>query len=152
MKKGMHILPRQRGRSLVELGISMMVILWLLAGVVDFGIGFFSYVSIRDAAQEGALYGSIVYDPIHPEYTVDDFEAMIIDRVQNSSSAPVNLKSESVQVEVIPPSPWCAGYPLTVAVAYEYPITMPLTGIITGPTITLRSSATSTLLLPGCSP
>jgi len=52
--------PRgKRGQSLVELSISLMVILMLLSGAVDFGMALFSYTTLRDAAQEGALYGSI---------------------------------------------------------------------------------------------
>ena len=50
---------QQRGQSLVELAISLMVILMLLMGAIDFGIALFAYVSMRDAAQEGAVYGSI---------------------------------------------------------------------------------------------
>jgi Flp pilus assembly protein TadG len=156
MNKINQIHPRQNGQSLVEMGLFMLVLLWLLAGAVDFGIGFFSYVAIRDAAQEGALYGSIVYDTVydedHPEYTlVNNLISLITDRVENTSSGPVDLKSASVQTEVIPPSAWCAGYQLAVNVNYDYPISMPLIGIITGPTINLRSSATSTLLVPPCS-
>ncbi len=49
---------KQRGQSLVELAISLTVMLLLLAGAVTFGMALFSYVAIRDAAQEGALYGS----------------------------------------------------------------------------------------------
>ncbi len=49
----------ERGQSLVELGISIVVLMWLLAGAVEFGIAFFQYIQIRDAAQEGALYGSL---------------------------------------------------------------------------------------------
>jgi Flp pilus assembly protein TadG len=147
-----HFLHRQLGQSLVEMGLFLLVLLMLLAGAVDFGIGFFSYVSIRDAAQEGALYGSIVYNKDHPEYTVADFRTMIIDRVQNTSSGPVNLKSSNVQVEVFPPTIWCAGNPLRVNVSYQYPISMPLIGAITGPTINLKASATSTILIPPCSP
>ena len=52
----------QRGQSLVELAISLMVILMLLMGAIDFGIALFAYVSMRDAAQEGAVYGSIEPD------------------------------------------------------------------------------------------
>jgi hypothetical protein len=48
-----------RGQSLVELAISLTVMLLLLAGAVTFGMALFSYVAIRDAAQEGALYGSM---------------------------------------------------------------------------------------------
>jgi Flp pilus assembly protein TadG len=150
MIKKFAIVPRQHGQSLVEMGLLLMMLLWLLSGVIDFGIGFFSYVAIRDAAQEGALYGSVVYDPDHPSYTVDDFRAMITERVQNSSTAPVDLTSSSVQVVINPPATWCAGNPLRVDVSYDYPIMMPMVGILTGPTITLRASATSILLVPLC--
>ena len=49
----------ERGQSLVELAISLVILLYLLSGAVEFGILFFQYVQLRDAAQEGALYGSI---------------------------------------------------------------------------------------------
>jgi hypothetical protein len=151
MKLRIHTHTLQRGQSLVELGLMLMIILWLLAGAIDFGVGFFSYVAIRDAAQEGALYGSIVYDKNHPGYTVNDFKTMIEARVRASSSAPVDLTSTSkIQVKVIPPGTWCAGNPLRVNVTYLYPIMIPMVGIITGPNITLRASATSALLVPSC--
>ena len=139
MKKRILIRPRQRGQSLVELGLTLMILLWLLSGAVTFGIGFFSYVAIRDAAQEGALYGSI--DP------TGDIEM----RVRSSSSAPVNLAdTTTVHVTVTPPVSVCAGNPLTVLVTYDFPVTMPLIGTITGPTMLLQAVATSTLLLPYC--
>jgi Flp pilus assembly protein TadG len=138
-----HLLPsRQRGQSLVEMALTMMILVWLLAGAVDFGMGYFSFVAIRDAAQEGALYGSI--DP------TGNIEA----RVRASSSkAPVDLNDLiNVRVTVLLPGTVCAGNHLTVSVAYDYPITVPLVGILTGPTITLTSSSTSTILLPSCTP
>src|SRR3990172_6767016 len=49
----------ERGQSLVELALSLTVILLLLAGAVDFSIAYFSFSAMQDAAQEGALYGSI---------------------------------------------------------------------------------------------
>ena len=49
----------ERGQSLVELGVSLVILLILLAGVVDFGRLAFHYLSMHDAAQEGASYGSI---------------------------------------------------------------------------------------------
>ena len=132
------------------MGLLLIMLLWLLSGVIDFGIGFFSYVAIRDAAQEGALYGSVVYDASHPSYTTSDYVAMIIERVENSSSQPVDLHSSSVQVQVTPPSTWCSGFPLKVDISYDYPIMMPMVGVVTGSTITLRASATSVLLEPQC--
>ena len=50
----------QGGQSLVELAITLTVLLVLLSGAVSFGMAYYSYVAMRDAAQEGALYGSFM--------------------------------------------------------------------------------------------
>ena len=52
-------IKNERGQSLVELAISLTVLLYLLSGAVEFGIVFFKYIQLRDAAQEGALYASL---------------------------------------------------------------------------------------------
>lgn len=71
----------ERGQSLVEFAISLVIILFLLAGAVEFGIALFQYIQLRDAAQEGALYGSICPKD----------EAKIIERVRNASYSPLDL-------------------------------------------------------------
>mgnify|MGYP001822952384 CR=1 FL=1 len=47
------------GQSLIELALMMVFLLIMLAGVVDVGRALFTYIAIRDSAQEGALVGSI---------------------------------------------------------------------------------------------
>ena len=49
----------ERGQSLVEMAISITVLVFLLSGAVEFGMMYFQYIQLRDAAQEGALYGSL---------------------------------------------------------------------------------------------
>ncbi|MDL1910045.1 pilus assembly protein [Chloroflexi bacterium CFX6] len=71
----------ERGQSLVEFAISLTIILFLLAGAVEFGIALFQFIQLRDAAQEGALYGSIC-----PR---DDTK--IENRVRNASYSPLDL-------------------------------------------------------------
>ena len=44
---------------MVEFALSLTFMLILLAGAIYFGIGLFHYVAMRDAAQEGALFGSM---------------------------------------------------------------------------------------------
>ena len=44
---------------MIELALSFVVLLLLLMGVVDLGRAYFAFMSMRDAAQEGAAYGSI---------------------------------------------------------------------------------------------
>ena len=140
MKKRIHIPQEQRGQSLVELGISMIVLLFLLAGVINFGIAYYDYVAITDAAQEGALYGSIVpaTDTLGTLNTTG-----ITARVQQSSSSPVDLTTITPTVST--PSGTCPGKPLTVTLVYYSPVTMPIVGIFTN-TIKLTASATSTIL------
>ena len=132
--------PKKRGgQSLVELALSLMIILWLLAGAINFGMGFFCLAAIQDAAEEGALYGSL-----------DPTTANIVARVQNSSDNPVDLSTAAVTVSVTLPASVCAGNPLTVKVTYALPVTTPMVGILTGSTISLTASATSIILKPAC--
>ena len=49
----------ENGQSMVELAVSFVVLMILLAGVVDLGRMTFYYIAMRDAAQEGASYGAI---------------------------------------------------------------------------------------------
>jgi hypothetical protein len=132
----------ERGQSLVELALSLSVILLLLTGAVDFSIAYFSFAAMQDAAQEGALYGSV--NPTD--------ESGIISRVRSASSNPVNLASEDlVDVVVALPGDACEGNEVSVDVIYDYPISMPFIGAIIGSQqITLTASVTDTILQPVC--
>ena len=48
-----------RGQNLVELALIVPVIALMLAGLVDFGRGVHSYISIANAAREGARFGTV---------------------------------------------------------------------------------------------
>jgi Flp pilus assembly protein TadG len=90
-------LPRgERGQSFVELAISIVFLLTLLAAMIDLGWAFYTLISLRDAAQEAAVYASMC--PNHP--------ALIIDRLQKSASAPLDISdipSDHIAVCVIDP-------------------------------------------------
>ena len=124
--------------------MSLTVIMLLLAGAVDFSFAYFSYSAMQDAAQEGALYGSV--NPTD--------EAGIIARVRSASSNPVHLEdTDLVDVGVTPPDDACEGHQIEVHVVYDYPISMPFIGAIIGSQqITLNASVTDTILQPVCSP
>ena len=129
----------ERGQSLTELAISFVVLVLILAVGVDLGRMYFSYIAIREAAQEGALYGSI-----NPEPTA------ITQRVRTSSSAPVNL-SDTSNVSVSVSGGGCAGGTLVVTVTDQFRLTMPLIGaLISAQTFPISVSATTTILAPGC--
>ena len=145
---------RERGQSLTELAVSMTFILILLAGVVDIGRAFFTYIALRDAAQEASLYGSI--EPTNCsgiEY-----------RARNSSDEPVNLADTSlvgVDIEVKSSScpaavalKPCYGDEIRVTVRYDnFPITMPFIGSFIGKqTVDISASVSDTVIVPSCSP
>ena len=135
----------ERGQSLVELAISLIAILTLLAGAVDFGIALYSYVSIRDAAQEGALYASI--DPTNT--------AEIQERVFSSSDSPVDLRNDTtVTINILPiGAAACEGSGSTVEVivSYDYQLTMPILPQMLGITqIQLEASVIDAILRPSC--
>lgn len=144
MNKNFISQSNQRGQSLVEFAISLTVIMLLLAGAVEFGIALFQFVQLRDAAQEGALYGSI-----HPG---DD--ANITERVQSSSQSPIALQTDpdvTIAINYPDGAPHCEGKGIEVVVSYPHQISMPFIGPIIGSTtIPLTADVTDTILLPVC--
>jgi hypothetical protein len=165
---------KQNGQSMVEFAISAIVILLLLVAIADFGRAFFTYLTLRDAAQEGAVYASVC--PVH--------EDGIMTRVRSASNRPVDL-SNAAQIQVschyiydenddgeIDESegdvfPECSdgysldpnvyspvpGHGVRIRVTYpDFVITTPLLGSIIGQSITLRAEVIDTILLPASDP
>ena len=142
-KQSLPYYPQERGQSMVELAITLTVMLMLLAGAVEFGIALFQFVQLRDAAQEGALYGSI-----HPG---DDTN--ITARVKSASQSPIDLYDPDVTISITYPdgSPNCEGKGIRVEVSYPHKISMPFIGPIIGSnTIPLTANVTDTILAPVC--
>lgn len=135
----------ERGQSLVEFAISLVVILWLLAGAVEFGIALFQYIQLRDAAQEGALYGSI-----NPPASAGDANYQNIeDRVKAASNSPINLASDlNVVIKITWSGSACVADGLTVRVEYPHKLFMPFATLFTGgnDTINLGAEVTDTIL------
>lgn len=129
----------ERGQSLVELGVSLLILLYLLSGAAEFGVLFFQYVQLRDAAQEGALYGSM-----NPLDTTG-----ITARVQASSSSPLNLTT--ITPVITYSGAQCEGNGLTVTLTYDHHIFMPfMPQLLNNDHITLSASVTDTILTPVC--
>lgn len=127
-----------RGQSLVELAISILVLIYLLSGAVEFGIAFFQFVQLRDAAQEGALYGSL-----NPG--ADD---EITARVQGASDSPIDLTT--ITPVITYSGAQCEGNGITVTITYNHQVFMPFMSEFVGPTIPLTATVTDTILTPIC--
>ena len=164
----------EKAQSLVELALSLTVMLLLVAGAVDFGMAFFSYVAMRDAAQEGALYGSFApytdLSPFNNRYDNGEpvNDAGIRTRVREASRSPVDFQDTAkvpdsyITIGIVPPAgKACEGNTpvstvqvpnaIRVTVEYDYPLTMPFIGaIIGGQNIHLTATVTDTILEPRC--
>lgn len=140
---------KQKGQSMVELSLIMTFLLLLMAGAADFGRMYFLQLALRDAAQEGAAYGST--DPSnYPE---------IDQRVRAALGDTMDPSTIAVNPSVTVPPYHCAGIvPATleanaieVAVSYDMPIAVPFLGAIVGSDhITLTASVQNTILTPPC--
>jgi hypothetical protein len=138
----------QSGQSIVEFAVSAMVLLMLLVGISDFGRALFTFIALRDAAQEGAVYGSICPNDM------TSIEA----HARQASNYPINL-SDTTAVSVAcayvdgsdsncgsyVPEP---GVGIKVTVSYpHFQITTPLLGAIIGrQTLSLSAEVTDTIL------
>lgn len=133
----------EKGQSLVELTISLSFLIILLLGMVDFGLAFFSWVAIRDASQEGAVYGAI-----YPVDSSGNLNAEIETRVRSVSTTPVKLSDTSrVRVIVTPGSPACPGMPVAVVVEYDYQTITPFVSTFSGRSMfTIRAATVNTIL------
>jgi Flp pilus assembly protein TadG len=139
----MKKINNERGQSLVELAISLVLILILLSGIVEFGMAYFQYIQLYDAVQEGALFGSI--NPAN--------NSGIIARVQGASNTPIDLSTLTPPTITIIGAAACEGNAIKVELTYDHTIFMPFMPQILGrTTIPLKASVTDTILTPACLP
>jgi Flp pilus assembly protein TadG len=133
----------EKGQSMAELAISLVFLLLLLSGATDLGRAFFTFISLRDAAQEGALYGSIA-----PSDTGE-----INDRACNASNLIRQLcDRDAVEITVNLNGAACINNPIEVVVAYpDFPIVVPFSNMFLGDrNLTLTARVTDTILNPRC--
>ena len=146
--KNQNTHTKERGQAIVELATSLVILLTLLAGVVDLGRALFTWITLRDAAQEGASYASVLAtealdntdtDPDNNLFTVDEFCGHIEERARITSSGFVGDDSTSTinlagmidsgdvtvstvisgtQCSAAPTAYICMGAPITVTVSY----------------------------------
>ena len=129
----------EKGQSLIEFALMVTLMLVLLAGILDLGRAYFTFLALQDAAGEGAYYGSI-----HPTWQTsgDNADPNNIEyRVKNSapSGGLVDWSSAAVSVNLPDDTP---GQLITVTVTTNYTIVTPFVGAIAG-TQTLPLSARS---------
>ena len=127
---------RARGQSLVEFALVLIPLLTLILGVVQFGLIFNSYVTMTNAAREGARTGTIyVYDRLlSPEQNDTARNAAIRASVVGS----MNLLAKT--------SPQFADGDLTIT--YARPTAVPDSDARKGQTVTVRVTYHQELIIP----
>jgi hypothetical protein len=98
-----------RGQSLVEFALVLSVLLLILWGVFDLGRVFYAYITITNAAREGAYYGSM-----HAE----DHAGIIARVVSEAQGSGVTLSAADITVS----GSTELGTPISVTVQYEFPL------------------------------
>ena len=147
MNNAIQSKQKEHGQSMVELALTITILMALLAGTIDLGRAFFTWLTMRDAAQEGASYGSI-----EPTDT-----GGIINRAELSFQDVITDADADVDINVSFSGPQCLGStPSTITVQIEYnnfTLTMPFLGTILGSqTIPIRATVNDTILMPLCTP
>jgi len=139
----------QRGQSLVEFSVSMVILLILMTGIVDFGWAFFTLVSLNDAAQEGAAYAAIC-----PAQTAD-IQTRVLDSAPDLIGRTLQASDINVCVAVTDSAscgaaPHIGGY-VRVELDYEHKVITPFIGAIIGTqNIPLHASSWNRILQTTC--
>lgn len=138
---------RERGQSLVELALMMTLLVLILAGVLDLARAYYSYLALRDAAGEGAYYGSI--HPLWKTSTDNADPDNVTYRVRNSAPSGGLISLTGAAVTVTAPSTAAGNY-ITVTVSTNFQIITPFIGAIVGSqTLPLSARSAAKILSPG---
>ena len=130
---------------MLEFAFMLVFIMILLSGVVDLGRMFFSYITMRDASEEGVAYGSI--DPTNCSQIEDRVRSMLDDE-----SIQVDVLIDGMTCNLATEINACMGNEINVSVADpQFPMTMPFIGTVLGSqTINLDASISGTIITPMC--
>jgi hypothetical protein len=148
MMKKIQVFASEKGQSMMELAVGIMILFIFLAGVVDVGRALFHFIAMRDAAQEAAVYGAVY--PSHCDqirdraYSALDNSPVIqittmVDGMECHKAVKINNKA-------------CYGKEIRVTIRDpEFPVSMPFIGFFLGKqTIPLEAFVTGTVLRPPC--
>lgn len=138
----------EKGQSLVEMALTATLILFLMLATIDFGYAFLYWITIRDAAQEGAMYGSL-----HPRASISGSacETALRLRVTSAAQSAVINTSSLTPANIVTTASFglTPGNPITVAVTHNYKILTPLVQNFIGDAdgfITISTRVTNTIL------
>ncbi|MHB0967280.1 MAG: TadE/TadG family type IV pilus assembly protein [Bellilinea sp.] len=144
----------EKGQSLVELALIIVFVLIILAGVVDLGRMMYEYLTMRDAAQEGAGYAAIY--PNYCDETVnrvmqnlpdENYAVLVwvngIGCISAADSDLLDLDNDGIDNG-------CAGNEVIVELDHDFEVTMPLISVFTGSTVPMHVEIKDNIVRPKC--
>ncbi len=144
----------EKGQSLMELAMVLIFILILLAGVVDLGRMMFEYLTMRDAAQEGAGYGAV-----YPSYC-DQIKSRILENMPSFKNGKDGLvvlvdgmsceAAWTADKTKARPMYGCEDKEIFVSIDHYFEVTMPLLSAFTGPTVPMHVEIKDRIVRPAC--
>ena len=105
----------EKGQNLVEFAMVVPIFLILVFAIVDFGMGFHAWITVTNAAREGARIGAVGAD-----------SATIEARVVDTASS---LVEEDLNVTVVN-AQGTPGEAVSVDVEYDYDLITPLSNVL----------------------
>ena len=116
---------RREGQSLVEFAVVLPVFLLILAGILDFGLGLYSQMTIINASREGARLG--VVEPGNVAAVDARVKAMTAGLDQSQLTVTITCQRPAGTSFVACSSPqWQSGDGVLVRVDYDYRMLWPL--------------------------
>ena len=142
MHNVIQIKQKERGQSMVELALTITFLMALLAGTIDLGRAFFTWLAMRDAAQEGASFGT--FNPTN----ISEVQARVWDNLEQVVISP----TVNINVSVDTPDGTCPGDEIIVDVDYPtFTVTMPFLGTILGSQqIPIHATINDRIIAPLC--
>ncbi len=119
----------ERSQSMVEFALVVPLFLVLVMGIIDFSMGFGSYVQLRNAAREGARF-AVVGNPAgsYPTDCTGSVTNNVIGRVCTDVSDLNLADMQSVSVQY--PDGQESGNSVVVNAQYRYQFITPLGGMV----------------------
>jgi Flp pilus assembly protein TadG len=113
----------------VEFSLVIPILMLLALGIVDFGMGFKSYVELTNATREGARY-AVVGNPAgaYPTDCTGSDRGNVISRVCKSADLTI---ADMQNVSVTFPNGHTSGNSVVVQAHYRYNLITPLSSFIT---------------------
>ncbi len=149
----------EKGQSLLELSMVMVVLLILLAGIVDLGRMMYEYLTMRDAAQEGAGYAAVfpadcnhIVDRVMHNLPDSNYSVAVTITDINGGTGTVSCGDAAAADYSGSDLPYygCVGNRVTVIIDHTTEITMPFISAFTGTSVPMHVEIADRIVRPAC--